>query len=207
MTLHGFYYIIFFAGLCMVSCKEKNKMTFDKPASITNEIDSSTNNDSSIMIVASPDPGIYRQEQEIKTVSITPDSLVAFGKSLIGTPYLYASCDPVSGFDCSGFITYVFNHFGIAVPRSSVDFTNVGREIQKESASPGDLILFTGTDSTSSTVGHMGIVESNEKGNLLFIHSTSGKAMSVVISPLEGYYEKRFVKVIRVFPDRYFREP
>ena len=140
----------------------------------------------------------------IKTGSITPGSLVAFGKSLVGTPYLYASCDPANGFDCSGFITYVFNHFGIAVPRSSVDFTNVGREIPKELARPGDLILFTGTDSTKRIVGHMGIVESNEKDNLLFIHSTSGKAMSVVISLLEGYYETRFVKVIRVFPDIYF---
>ena len=199
MALNCFYYIVFFAGLSMTSCKEKNKMTYEKPAPITNEIDSS------ITVVALPHPAIYKQGQEIKTGSITPGSLVAFGKSLVGTPYLYASCDPANGFDCSGFITYVFNHFGIAVPRSSVDFTNVGREIPKELASPGDLILFTGTDSTIRVVGHMGIIESNEKDNLLFIHSTSGKAMSVVISSLKGYYEIRFVKVIRVFPDIYFR--
>ena len=114
----------------------------------------------------------------------------------MGTPYLYASSDPAKGFDCSGFITYVFNHFGIAVPRSSVDFTDVGLEVPREFAAPGDLILFTGTDSTIRIVGHMGIVESNEHGNLLFLHSTSGKAYSVTISPLKGYYESRFVKVI-----------
>ena len=50
----------------------------------------------------------------------------------------------------------------------------------------------------------MGIVESNEKSNLLFLHSTSGKAYGVVIAPLKGYYEARFVKVIRVFPQIYF---
>lgn len=197
MTLNCFYHIVFLGGLSMVSCKEKNKMTFEKQASIKNEIDSG------ISILA--DPAIYKQGQGIKTGSVVPDSLVAFGKSLVGTPYLYASCDPANGFDCSGFITYVFNHFGIAVPRSSVDFTRVGRDIPKELARPGDLILFTGTDSTIHIVGHMGIVESNEKDNLFFIHSTSGKAMSVVISPLKGYYEARFVKVIRVFPDIYFR--
>lgn len=99
----------------------------------------------------------------------------------------------------------MFNHFGIAVPRSSVDFTDIGLEITKEIASAGDLILFTGTEGTKRIVGHMGIVESNEHGNLLFLHSTSGKADAVTISPLKNYYESRFVKVIRVFPDNYFR--
>lgn len=207
---------LFIIVVLLTSCQEKNEMSFRDPVSITDKIDSNTtdsNNsfelgnetDSSITIVALPDPVIYKQGEEIKTGSTVPDSLVAFGKSLVGTPYLYASSDPAKGFDCSGFITYVFNHFGIAVPRSSVDFTNVGKEVPTAIARPGDLILFTGTDSTIRIVGHMGIVESNEKGNLLFIHSTSGKAKSVVITPLKGYYEARFVKVIRVFPDSYFR--
>jgi cell wall-associated NlpC family hydrolase len=191
----------------MTSCKEKKDMTFDEPPLITNEIDSSDIIDSSITIVVLPDSSTYKEEQEIKTGSAIPDSLVAFGKSLVGTPYLYASSDPANGFDCSGFITYVFNHFGIAVPRSSVDFTDMGIEIPTDFASPGDLILFTGTDSTIRIVGHMGIVESNERGNLLFLHSTSGKAYGVVISPLKGYYEARFVKVIRVFPQTYFTMP
>jgi cell wall-associated NlpC family hydrolase len=120
---------------------------------------------------------------------------------------LYASSEPEKGFDCSGFITYVFSHFGVAVPRSSIDFTNLGLEIPKEFAGPGDLILFTGTDSTIRIVGHMGIIESNERGTLLFLHSTFGKAYGVVISPLVGYYETRFVKVIRVFPQTYFATP
>jgi len=191
----------------MTSCKEKKDMTFDESPLITNEIDSSDIIDSSITIVVLPDSITYKEEQEIKTGSAIPDSLVAFGKSLVGTPYLYASSDPANGFDCSGFITYVFNHFGIAVPRSSVDFTDMGIEIPTDFASPGDLILFTGTDSTIRIVGHMGIVESNERGNLLFLHSTSGKAYGVVISPLKGYYEARFVKVIRVFPQTYFTMP
>jgi len=191
----------------MTSCKEKKDMTFDESPLITNEIDSSDIIDSSIPIVVLPDSTTYKEEQEIKTGSAIPDSLVAFGKSLVGTPYLYASSDPANGFDCSGFITYVFNHFGIAVPRSSVDFTDMGIEIPTDFASPGDLILFTGTDSTIRIVGHMGIVESNERGNLLFLHSTSGKAYGVVISPLKGYYEARFVKVIRVFPQTYFTTP
>jgi cell wall-associated NlpC family hydrolase len=204
------YVVLFLWGLFITSCRQKSDITFNEPV-ITNEIDSSNLIDSSVTIVALPDTtidnSIYKGGQGINTGSTIPDSLVAFGKSLVGTPYLYASSDPQKGFDCSGFITYVFNHFGIPVPRSSVDFTNVGIEIPKEFASPGDLILFTGTDSTIRTVGHMGIVESNETGNLLFLHSTSGKIYGVTISPLKGYYEGRFEKVIRVFPQSHFATP
>lgn len=127
-------------------------------------------------------------------------AVVNFAKTLVHVPYKYASIDPAVGFDCSGFITYVFNHFNIAVPRSSVDFTNVGTVIDPGQSMPGDLILFTGTDSTIRVVGHMGIITENNGGQLKFIHSTSGKQDGVTITPLENYYRSRFVKVIRIFP-------
>ena len=207
MARSCFNIVLFLLVLVITSCDEKDYVTYKEPATITNEPDSNGTIDTTITIVAAPGPPIYKEGQGINTGAIMPDSLVAFGKSLVGTPYRYASSDPANGFDCSGYINYVFNHFGIAVPRSSVDFTDVGVEIPKDIASPGDLILFTGTDSTVRIVGHMGIVESNEHGNLLFLHSTSGKAYGVVISPLQGYYEGRFVKVIRVFPQMYFATP
>jgi cell wall-associated NlpC family hydrolase len=136
----------------------------------------------------------------IQTGMISREELIAFARTQLGVPYRYASTDPAVGFDCSGFITYVFNHFNIKVPRSSVDFTNEGIPVDTADAQPGDLILFTGTDSTDRTVGHMGIVVKNDEGPLEFIHATSGKAYSVVITKLERYYRSRFVKVIRVFP-------
>lgn len=132
--------------------------------------------------------------------TVTRQELVGYAKTLIGVPYKYASTNPADGFDCSGFITYVFNHFNIEVPRSSVDFTNVGKEVNTKDALEGDLILFTGTNDSIRIVGHMGIVTENAD-TLKFIHSTSGKAMGVTISGLNGYYERRFVKVVRVFPD------
>ncbi|MEO8174444.1 MAG: C40 family peptidase [Sediminibacterium sp.] len=137
---------------------------------------------------------------EIKTGNTKPDQLISFAETLIGTPYVWASCDPHVGFDCSGFITYVFNHFNIAVPRSSIDFTNVGNTVSLEQAKHGDLILFTGTDPLEKNIGHMGIVVSNTSADgLQFIHATSGKAMSVIISKLNEQYMKRFVRVSRVF--------
>ncbi|MEQ1799162.1 MAG: C40 family peptidase [Lacibacter sp.] len=126
------------------------------------------------------------------------EELIAYAKTLIGTPYKYASINPADGFDCSGFITYVFNHFGVQVPRSSVDFTDYGLAVDRMDTESGDLILFTGTDSLSTEVGHMGIVTENRNGEILFIHSTSGKANGVTITPLNSYYLKRFVKIIRI---------
>lgn len=137
---------------------------------------------------------------DIKTENVSPAEVVQFAETLIGTPYLYGSTNPQQGFDCSGFITYVFNHFKVVVPRSSEEFTNAAPEVLVSNAKPGDLILFTGTDSTESKVGHMGIVISNNNIQLLFIHSSSGKANGVTITPLNDYYKSRFVKVIRIFP-------
>jgi cell wall-associated NlpC family hydrolase len=135
----------------------------------------------------------------IDTKGVQPAELVNFAKTQMGVPYLYGSTDPAKGFDCSGFITYVFKHFGIVVPRSSIDFTHVGKEVTAQAAKTGDLILFTGTDSTERFVGHMGIVVDNSD-TLHFIHSTSGKQHSVTITPLNDYYKGRYVKTIRVFP-------
>lgn len=138
--------------------------------------------------------------QIINTGSVQPGDVVRFAETLKGTPYLYASTDPAKGFDCSGFITYVFNHFNITVPRSSVDFTDVGKPVEERDARPGDLILFTGTDSTETKVGHMGLISTNDSNGLQFIHSTSGKAYGVTVTQLNDYYRSRFVKIIRIFP-------
>jgi cell wall-associated NlpC family hydrolase len=127
-------------------------------------------------------------------------NFVEYAKTLTGTPYLYGSADPAKGLDCSGFIKAVSNHFGIKVPRSSVEFTNVGTTIESGDAKPGDLVLFTGTDPSRKVVGHIGIITDNDDGHLRFIHSSSGKAKGVTTSDLDGYYQTRFVKVIRIFP-------
>lgn len=134
----------------------------------------------------------------IKTGNTHPAVLIAFSKTLKGIPYKYSSTDPRKGFDCSGFITYVFNHFRISVPRTSAGFTNEGTEVRLADAQPGDLILFTGTDSSKRTVGHMGII-TQAGDSVVFIHSTSGKANGVTETTLNQYYMGRFMKVVRVF--------
>jgi len=137
---------------------------------------------------------------KIDTRNTTPVELVTFANTLIGIPYKYGSTNPDEGFDCSGFITYVFNHFKIKVPRSSIDFTDINPQINLKQAKTGDLILFTGTDSTVKVVGHMGILIVKNGQPISFMHSTSGKVYGVTETPLNAYYMGRYMKTIRVFP-------
>src|SRR3954454_4435260 len=73
-------------------------------------------------------PAVPTQDSNYDTLiqinNTIPQQVVEYAKTLIGIPYKYASTNPEQGFDCSGFITYVFSHFNIQVPRSSVEFTN-----------------------------------------------------------------------------------
>jgi cell wall-associated NlpC family hydrolase len=193
--------ILFFA--CFFSSCEEKKQTAEENAA-ENLIQETVKPANDTLLVPYPEPATLAPAATIDTKDVSPIEILDFARSLIGTPYLFASTDPAKGFDCSGFVTYVFNHFNIRVPRSSVEFTNVGNEVDLDRAEPGDLILFTGTDSTTRIVGHMGIIEGRRNDSLYFIHSSSGKANGVVITPMGKYYFGRFVKVIRVFPDRYF---
>ncbi|PJJ84543.1 C40 family peptidase [Mucilaginibacter auburnensis] len=136
----------------------------------------------------------------IQTGALTPVALISYAETLKGIPYLYGSIDPKKGFDCSGFITYVFNHFKVAVPRQSIGFASVKRRINLKDAKSGDLILFTGTDSTKKVVGHMGILKVDQGKEITFLHSTSGKDDGVTETPLNTYYLGRYMHTIRIFP-------
>lgn len=164
---------------------------------------------SSFGLPASPSVKEVKESKAIELPAIISDSasvmdegiaIVEFAKTLIGKPYVWGSTNPAKGFDCSGFVNYVANHFDITVPRTSRQFTNLGEEVSAEEARAGDIILFTGTNLKKRIVGHMGIVSDNSSDVLEFIHSSSGKGKGVGISELKGYYAKRLVKIIRIFP-------
>ncbi|MBC7864718.1 MAG: C40 family peptidase [Bacteroidia bacterium] len=132
---------------------------------------------------------------------LSADSILAFSKKHLGTKYRYAVCDPKIGFDCSGFVYYVFGHFGKKVPRSSIDYINFGTKINKDSCKKGDVIVFTGTNAANRRAGHVGIVISELGEELRFIHCSSNKKRGgVIISSYKEspYYEKRFLRISRV---------
>ncbi len=194
-------YFYLFLLIILFGCLQSR----EKETSVLNEI--TTASDSSLPALAAPDVIVAEKDSSsvlltfkdsIDSKNVNPAALVGFAQKWMDVKYKYASSDPAEGFDCSGFISFVFNHFNIAVPRSSVEFTNKGLAIRELQAQPGDLILFTGTDSTIRIVGHMGIIVSNTD-SLRFIHSSSGRANGVTITALNNYYRGRFVSVRRIF--------
>jgi cell wall-associated NlpC family hydrolase len=129
---------------------------------------------------------------------INREELVAFSKTFLGTPYVYAKQDPKTGFDCSGFINYVFKNYDIAVPRSSSGFKDFGKKIEIQNVKLGDVLVFTGYNDTT-VIGHLGIVCEANGLNSKFIHASSGKVMQVTISDLNSsHYTKRFLHAVDV---------
>ena len=127
------------------------------------------------------------------------DSIINYAQEYIGTPYVWAGTNP-SGFDCTGFVYYVFKKFGIKVSRASSGYEHFGKEIELNNSFPGDIILFTGTNSAIRKIGHAGIILRNKNGIVDFIHSSSSKRhFGVTITRYnESGYVKRFLKVISV---------
>ncbi|MFN3999588.1 C40 family peptidase [Algoriphagus sp.] len=127
------------------------------------------------------------------------DSLEDFGKELLGVPYIYAGSSR-AGFDCSGFVHYVFKNFGISVPRSSSQFSDFGEEVALDLVQKGDILVFLSP--TRDEIGHLGIVINPNGMETEFIHASSGKEMQVVISSLkQPNYNRRFVKAIKVIEE------
>ncbi len=141
-----------------------------------------------------------RQKAKLPADSVRADTLIALAKTQLGKNYCYAVADPEKGFDCSGFVYFVFASFNINVPRSSKLYKNYGKKIPIDSARAGDVIVFTGTNARRRSPGHVGIVISCANGIPTFIHSSSGKKKGVIISDFNEspYYKKRFIKIVRV---------
>ena len=127
------------------------------------------------------------------------DSIVNYASKFLGTPYKWGGHSE-GGFDCTGFVHFVFKKFGIIVSRASSGYEGKGEEVPIEESVPGDIILFTGTDHTKRRVGHAGIIYRNLEGEIDFIHSSSSKKhFGVVITRYnESGYLKRFLRVINV---------
>ncbi len=124
------------------------------------------------------------------------DSIVEYAVEFLGTPYVDAGSGR-DGFDCSGYVYYVYQHFDIDVPRSTSGYTDYGTDIPIGEVEKGDLLLFLSP--TRNAIGHIGIITNADGTDSDFIHATSGQEMKVINTNLsnEGY-SRRFIKAIRV---------
>jgi len=108
------------------------------------------------------------------------ERVVDFAKRFIGTPYAWGGSSPRTGFDCSGFVRYVYGHFGIDLAHSSFSDYLRGRRVGRWAMKPGDLVFFDGE-------GHVGIYV----GHGRFIHSPH-TGTAVRITTMAGWYASRF---------------
>jgi peptidoglycan DL-endopeptidase CwlO len=93
---------------------------------------------------------------------VSNNSLVIYASNFLGTPYRWGGTTP-SGFDCSGFMKYVFAHFGIRLPRTSDSQFGVGQSISRDNLEAGDLVFF----GSPGNPHHVGMYV----GNNCYIHS------------------------------------
>jgi cell wall-associated NlpC family hydrolase len=136
---------------------------------------------------AAPDAPLPTPTPTAESGAITSTAL-----SLRGTPYRNGGNDP-SGFDCSGFVWYVFAQHGITVPRTVGEQYGVAGPVTQAAIAPGDLVFF---DTSGHGVSHVGIALGPDS----FVHAPSSRG-EVRIERLGGtYWGPRFVGARRVSP-------
>ena len=91
------------------------------------------------------------------------NAVVVFAYQYLGTPYVWGGTSPVPGFDCSGFMQYIYRHFGISIGRTTYEQIHDGVEVTDGNLEPGDLIFF----GTWSDPHHVGMYV----GNGTYIHA------------------------------------
>ena len=120
------------------------------------------------------------------TVSKTRNELIEYAKKQIGTPYLPGGTDS-KGFDCSGFTTFVFNEYGIKLPRRALDQESSSNKINQKNTKRGDLVFFD----NGSGVSHVGIIVLNDGNKLEMIHASSSKGIIITDILQSDYWKTR----------------
>jgi len=124
----------------------------------------------------------------------TPNGLrlASIAQAQVGAKYTWAGVSPSTGFDCSGFVYYVFNTAGIPLPRTMEDQLAAGRRVRLEELRAGDILFFA--DTYTSGLSHNGVYLGEGK----FIHAVD-ESTGVAITPVNSaYWEQRFVAAVRV---------
>lgn len=124
------------------------------------------------------------------TMTVRPQ-LVNDALSLQGAPYRYGKDSPQEGFDCSGFVRYVYQRQGISLPRTAKDMALSLAQVPKQAVHSGDLVFF---DINGEPFSHVGIYVNNDQ----FIHAPSRRTGRVLVSSLKNqYWQKHFIGVRR----------
>ncbi|SFV67407.1 Invasion associated protein p60 [hydrothermal vent metagenome] len=119
-------------------------------------------------------------------ISLSKNKIIKIARKHLGKPYRYGATGPNS-FDCSGFVYAVYKTVGVNLPRTSLAQSKIeGRKLSRNQLREGDIVFFD--TSLKGHVNHTGIYLGGGK----FIHASSGRAYSVTISDINGWYKNKF---------------
>lgn len=122
------------------------------------------------------------------------NDLAMYALSLDGTPYKYGGTTPETGFDCSGFVGYVYKKsIGVSLPRVTEDISEIGTEEDLEELRPGDLVFY---NTMHRSYSHVGIY----LGEGQFVHSPSTGKSVTVANMNDSYWRKRYNGARRINP-------
>lgn len=124
--------------------------------------------------------------------SASGNNIVAYAKKYMGYKYVSGGSSPSTGFDCSGFTSYVYKQCGISISRSSSAQASNGTAVSKSNLQPGDLVIFNNRANTS--IGHVGIYI----GGNTFIHAGNSGTGVITTSLSDSYYQARYVTGRRI---------
>ena len=116
-------------------------------------------------------------------------NIAKHAKKYIGIPYKYAGKTPKTGFDCSGFTSYVLKKFDINISPGSKYQAKTGRAIPLKRVKPGDLVFF----GKGRKVTHVALVTRNTKNGIEVIHSTSSKGIMVQNISKSSYWKPKIL--------------
>ena len=118
--------------------------------------------------------------------------IAQYALQYVGCPYVYGGSSP-SGFDCSGFTTYVLKHFGYTVGRTASSQMDYGTSVSKSQLQPGDLVFFNSGNS-SKRATHVGIYT----GNGQFVHASTSTTGVIISDMNSSWYASTFVGARRL---------
>jgi cell wall-associated NlpC family hydrolase len=131
-----------------------------------------------------------KQSPDATNLRKTRDQIIHFAREQIGCKYKTAGkCK--TGFDCSGFVIYVYREFEIPMAATAHDQAKLGQSIELENAIAGDLIFF----GSAKQISHVGIISKNTKKDLSIIHSSSSKGVIEENILNSDYWLRRIQKV------------
>ncbi len=124
------------------------------------------------------------------------DAIIKYAKQFMGVPYVWGGMSP-SGFDCSGFINYVFRGFGFSLTRTSYGLAELGTTVSLKDLQPGDLMFFKARNLNSRQVGHVALVVDTTDGIIQFIHAAR-TGIRIDTFNNHSYYVPRYIKSKRL---------